>query len=37
MQKEWAEDFLNIEYSVENETSTQQLNELIKNQQQAHL
>jgi hypothetical protein len=32
-----AEDFLNVEYSVENETSTQELNELIEYQKQAHL
>lgn len=32
-----AEDFLNVEYSVENETSTQELNKLIENQQQANL
>jgi len=32
-----AEDFLNVEYSVENETSTEELNELIENQWQAHL
>jgi hypothetical protein len=32
-----AEDFPNVECSFENETSTGELNELIENQQQAHL
>jgi len=35
--KTGPEDFFNVEYSVENETSTRELNELIENQQQAHL